>query len=305
MNIFDSRSNTGPDVTASCAESGIRTTMCGCECIVPISVEVAAAAYPSRQSQLHWTRNTSADWRAGSKEQDAMKRGFPQTPAVASSAAFVLALIFFLTALNDARAHMADDRSSGFNVGPRPMYTVAHPQAMATAKETSHVSPRIHNVRFSASKHPDAAGRTEGNIANSLPTGTPIAEDFGTSGLGKLDATNGTDLDSYVIVINAEAPVRVRQRYIKAQGSFTLDKLEPGEYRVLFATGTDWNSDEERFNRDASYFEFGRILSFQESRDAMATYYNHHSISINSAPHGNVVPKLLSEAEFHALSGKS
>jgi len=37
----------------------------------------------------------------------------------------------------------------------------------------------------------------------------------------------------------------------------------------------------------------------------MATYYNHHSISINSAPHGNVVPKLLSEAEFHALSGKS
>ncbi len=143
------------------------------------------------------------------------------------------------------------------------------------------------------------------HAAVSIPNGTAINLDQRTSGRGELEAINGTLYDSYIVVMDADDHVRARQRYIKAQDSFTIDRLEPGRYRVLFATGIDWNAQAERFNREAGYFEFGSILSYKEARDAKKVYFNHFSITINSEANGTSIPKELSEAEFHALSGRS
>jgi hypothetical protein len=140
--------------------------------------------------------------------------------------------------------------------------------------------------------------------ANSLPTGTRIIPDEANSGSGELEAVNDTPHDACVIVIDVDTHARVRKVFIKAQDSYSLDHLAQGNYKVLFATGVDWDNVGERFNRSASYFEFGKLLSFQERSDSQYLHYERHSITLNAVPEGNVRPKPISEAEFHALSGK-
>jgi hypothetical protein len=144
--------------------------------------------------------------------------------------------------------------------------------------------------------------------AKSLPTGSVCQlEDQDTSGLGELKATNGTQYDACVIVVDADARDRVRRvrdRYIKAGDSYILDRLEQGNYRVLFATGVGWDEGTEQFSRNASYFDFGKILSFNEYRESDQVHYGRHSITLNPVPNGNVRSKPLSATEFHALIGK-
>lgn len=141
--------------------------------------------------------------------------------------------------------------------------------------------------------------------ARSLPTGTRIFADQDTSGHGELEIVNGTPHDSCIILLNADTNQRLRKIYIKAQDSFTLDHLNPRNYKVLFATGVDWNDDAERFNREASYFEFGKVLTFQESSDSRGVHYDHQSITLDPGLNGNVGARRITEAEFHSLTGKN
>jgi hypothetical protein len=133
--------------------------------------------------------------------------------------------------------------------------------------------------------------------ANSLPTGTRITHDQATAGRGELEAINGTRFDACVIVLDSNTQERVRKVYIKSQDSFVLGHLNPGNYSVLFATGVDWDDTGEHFNRNASYFEFGKVLSFEEEGRS----YERHTITLNPVADGNVHPRSISEAEFHAL----
>jgi hypothetical protein len=110
-------------------------------------------------------------------------------------------------------------------------------------------------------------------------------------------AINGTGLDACVIVLDSSTQKRVRKVYIKSQDSFTLGHLNPGNYSVLFATGIDWDNAGEHFNRNASYFEFGKVLSFKEEGG-----YEQHTITLNPVANGNVRRRSISEAEFHALT---
>jgi hypothetical protein len=141
-------------------------------------------------------------------------------------------------------------------------------------------------------------------LASSLPTGTRIIADQANSGSGELETVNGTGHDACVILMDVDTALRVRKVYIKAQDSYSLDHLTQGNYRVLFTTGVDWDDAGERFNRNASYFEFGKILSYREHSDSEYLHFDRHSITLNAVPHGNVHPKPITEAEFHALSGK-
>jgi hypothetical protein len=100
-----------------------------------------------------------------------------------------------------------------------------------------------------------------------------------------------------IFVVDSNTQERVRKVYIKSQDSFTLGHLSPGNYNVLFATGIDWDNTGEHFNRNASYFEFGKVLSFEEEGRS----YEQHTITLNPVANGNVHARSISEAEFHAL----
>jgi hypothetical protein len=150
----------------------------------------------------------------------------------------------------------------------------------------------------------DAGGVQESpHPANFLPTGTKCSSSIAVqanSGSGELKAINGTAFDACVIVLDSSTQERVRMVYVKSQDSFTLDHLSPGNYNVLFATGTDWDNTGEHFNRNASYFEFGKVLSFEEEGRS----YERHTITLNPVANGNVHARSITEAEFHTLIAK-
>jgi hypothetical protein len=79
--------------------------------------------------------------------------------------------------------------------------------------------------------------------------------------------------------------------------------LTPGQYRILFATGFDWDSTAERFERDASYFDFDRELAYGETKERRQIIYTVYSITLNPVLGGNIRPKSISEQEFHQLAG--
>lgn len=107
----------------------------------------------------------------------------------------------------------------------------------------------------------------------SLPTGTRIIPDGATSGHGELTADNGNRLDACLVLIDAASGVRVRKIYIKAGDSFTLKNISPGNYRVYFAIGSDWDSSDNKFKRDASYARFDEPFSYDEVDNGRKTDY--------------------------------
>jgi hypothetical protein len=141
--------------------------------------------------------------------------------------------------------------------------------------------------------------------AKSLPTGTPFMEDRATDGHGQLKAINNTRYDAYVIVMIAGTGEQVRQRYIQLHSTLTLHHLDRGEYTVLFTTGLNWNGAVKEFNCEASYFEFGEKLGFEETSDSRGVYYVHHSIALHQVLSGNARSKPLTETQFHALASRT
>ena len=171
---------------------------------------------------------------------------------------------------------------------------------------TAEATEPFHSKSGSSQEHMATSAPThrESLPAVSLPTGTRIIADQATGGNGVLKALNGTPFDACVIAVDAGTQIRVRQVYIKANDSATLDRIDQGNYRIVFATGLDWDSAAEKFNRGASYFEFGEILSFQEHSDSERLHYERYTITLNPVINGNVRPRPISEAEFHILSGR-
>lgn len=188
------------------------------------------------------------------------------------------------------QASDAQPISSKVDKGPKWLKSLDDGTIHYPAKPISARSPKTQNVGIQEIPLP----------ANSLPTGTRLIADQATAGRGELEAINGTSLDACVIVVDSSTQERVRKVYIKSQDSFTLGHLNPGNYKVLFATGADWENTGEHFNRDASYFEFGKVLSFEEA----GTSYEQHTITLHPVANGNVHARSISEAEFHALTGK-
>jgi hypothetical protein len=179
---------------------------------------------------------------------------------------------------------------------------------MAPKPSTSHqgsdgsgLNHSIENVIETAVKADQMMAYRIESPALSLSTGTRIIHDAANRGHGRLRASNGTTFDTAIYVLDAKSNKQIRGLYIKAHDSFVFDHLNPGGYRVLFMSGLDWNGLERCFDRDDSYFEFGKILYFEESEDAGTLHYGEHTITLNPVPEGDVHPKELSKAEFQSL----
>jgi len=106
------------------------------------------------------------------------------------------------------------------------------------------------------------------------------------------------------MVVDTRTHKRVREIFVQAEATFLMEQLDPSQYEIVFATGKDWNQQAERFNRNASYFEFGKTLSFTQYQTSDELHYERHTITLNEVPHGNVPRHHITEAEFHALSGE-
>jgi hypothetical protein len=161
-------------------------------------------------------------------------------------------------------------------------------------------------VKPSGSEVKEAASAPPVYRNRSLPTGTRLKRDSSTSGHGVLQIDNYSGADAVVTVIlsNTEKPVRIV--FIKAGDMFKLESLSSGAYRVRFAMGTDWDESARSFTTSAGYYEFGRILFFEETRKSNGIEYSVHEITLNTDVTGNVPRVEISREKFLAgLSNSS
>lgn len=137
--------------------------------------------------------------------------------------------------------------------------------------------------------------------ARSLRNGKSLTRSLFTQGNGELTIENDTNSDAVVNVILPSKDLLIRSVYIKANSQWTIKKLNPGSYRVIFATGTDWDNKAHDFTQNASYTEFGKSLEFMERTDDMVTHFTTHRISLQPVSWGNI-PKIdIDRARFQGV----
>ena len=132
----------------------------------------------------------------------------------------------------------------------------------------------------------------------SLPTGSQIQPPSRAGGRGYLDVTNGTSRDAAVKLVDIGSGTVLRFVYVKANDRVRLDGIEPGSYRVRFATGQDWDTAARRFRREPGYTEFRDPFDFRETRTVEGIRYTTEEITLNAVRGGNAPSNTIDESRF-------
>jgi hypothetical protein len=133
---------------------------------------------------------------------------------------------------------------------------------------------------------------------NSLPTGTRIEEDVGTSGHGELTVDNGTAEDAVVRLSDVTTNQTVRWFFVQAHSSAHVSRMPPGSYRLTYTTGLDWVESEDSFKWRPSYSEFARTLDYREQRDSEGVQYHTINVTLHPVITGNVRARTITRGEF-------
>lgn len=164
-----------------------------------------------------------------------------------------------------------------------------------------------HNPSPSPGSHVEApsngtVGHPEGLI-RTFANGTHLTKDLATAGYGQLTVINGTSKDACVALVDVSRSIRVSMIYVRANNSAELKHLNAGGYRILFTIGSDWDNRAGRFSQDAEYLDFGKVLTFAETRDSGTIRFSKQTITLNETLDGNALSNEIPESEFRAISG--
>jgi hypothetical protein len=118
------------------------------------------------------------------------------------------------------------------------------------------------------------------------------------SGHGQLTVVNDTYRDAVVDVLVPETDSLVRSVYITANSSWTIRKLSPGSYIVIFATGQDWDDEAQDFTQDNEYAELSKRLVFHESSADGEIHYIQQRVTLQPVLFGNVPKTDIERARF-------
>lgn len=137
--------------------------------------------------------------------------------------------------------------------------------------------------------------------ARFLPNGS-IIQNLYRSGDGVLKIDNGTARDAVVKLIDEGQSQAVSVFYVRAGNVATLDKIPDGKFRVLLASGTDWDRVSHEFTREKSFAKFDKIMDFATSDqiEGDRVYRQSHEITLtlHKVPYGNATTSKISEREF-------
>jgi hypothetical protein len=131
-----------------------------------------------------------------------------------------------------------------------------------------------------------------------LPNGQQIQPPTRTGGRSYLDVVNGTPRDAVVKLVDGRTNAVVRFVFVSANNRTRLGSIEPGTYRVRFATGQDWDSAAQRFRRDAAFTEFRDPFDFTETPTAGGVRYTTGEITLNPVRGGNAPSNTIDESRF-------
>lgn len=140
-------------------------------------------------------------------------------------------------------------------------------------------------------------------IPNTLANGT-VKYSFPSyfRGLGELTIKNGTDSNAFIKLVNTAIDKKVIDVYISSKNQYTIKNISDGTYRVLFATGKDWDAVNERFLEDATQSEFEKALNFQtgekQTFNSIETSYSVFELTLHAVVGGTAKTHSIPEAEF-------
>jgi hypothetical protein len=127
---------------------------------------------------------------------------------------------------------------------------------------------------------------------------------------GWLQITNGTDHDAIVkLVAQADATKAVspgsavlhRAVYVSAHSSVKLERISPGQYRVLFCTGSGWDGGRNSFRTEYATRLFRRALLFSEQLTPEGARYTTYTLTLHGVPGGTAVADAFSKRTFDAI----
>jgi len=131
----------------------------------------------------------------------------------------------------------------------------------------------------------------------SLQNGTNLRAEQFTSGHGLLTIKNGTESDAVVNVVEQRSEILARSVYVARGSNWTIRRLAPGTYKLIFGTGRGWDDAEGDFSVDANHQEFDKLLVFEET----GPQYDHLTLTLNPVFGGNVRTVGIDQARFRAL----
>ncbi len=134
----------------------------------------------------------------------------------------------------------------------------------------------------------------------SLPNGTHLMRDEARRGHGELTIDNYSDIDAVASVLVSSTGQPVRVVFVRHGERYKFTSLTSGDYRVRFAMGTDWDSSTRDFHDSNGYFEFGKVLSYDETEQSDRVQYSVKEITLNTDPKGDVPRLPISREQFMA-----
>jgi hypothetical protein len=159
--------------------------------------------------------------------------------------------------------------------------------------------PQPYRVLPANSAQPKGDWRPEPN--RRLPNGTLIRSGY-LVGSGQLEINNGLSYDAVAKLVVPQTEQCVAYFYISAGALHTLANIPDGEYRLLFATGEDWDGEKAFFSRPKGVSEFSKRLSFETRRRYEGNYvYDEYSVmtlTLHPVPQGNAKTHAVSMKEF-------
>jgi hypothetical protein len=108
------------------------------------------------------------------------------------------------------------------------------------------------------------------------------------------------DLDSVVLLVEADTDLIVASAYVRARDSYSTSGLGTGTFYTYVALGQDWDSVTRLFTDNASYYRFTDPVSFTTCSYAWSPYsgYQYLTVTLNTTESSGLDITNLLPSEF-------
>lgn len=131
----------------------------------------------------------------------------------------------------------------------------------------------------------------------SLPTGTELAPPMGR-GYSQLTINNGNPVDAVFKLVDALSGETLRFMAVQANDRLTVDDLGTCTCNLRFATGVNWDAENQRFRHGMAVSTFSEPFEFTVEREGHMEYWTTLNVTLHPVVDGNAPTEPLDESEF-------
>ncbi|WP_242605646.1 hypothetical protein [Frankia sp. Cppng1_Ct_nod] len=116
-------------------------------------------------------------------------------------------------------------------------------------------------------------------------------------GMGEL-TINGSSTDA-VVKLTRDGSL-IRNVYVRAGATVTVDAIPDGTLDAFFTTGTDWDAAGGRFTRDCTFSKFDQSLPYRTNYYRTETQYTTFTLTLYKSAAGNASTSRVDPGSFPA-----